>query len=162
MAGKGKKKEITQKERLTKELKSLLPDIDEDGLIFLIQQANVLVHNRRVEKINREVEALKKTQDKKAPPKDSEYFTIEIQKADNGKTFYIIINGRKHFFDTDEIRKIVELCYRPPTKTSALKYLYQFFHHERDEILYDHKIKNEKSPFFDTLFKEIRSTFSLS
>lgn len=87
---------------------------------------------------------------------------MEIEKSENGKTYYFIVNGRKHFFDVEETRKIVELCFRPPTKSAALKYLYQFFHHERDEILYDHKIANEKSPFFEALFKEVRSTFTLS
>ena len=153
-----KKSKESQKERLTKELISLLSDIDEEGLLFLIRQANVLIQNRRAEAINREIDELNAG---KGASNDKAGFSVAIETPDNGKTYHFIINGRKHFLDTAETKRIVELCYRPPTKSAALKYLYQFFHAERDEILYEHKITSEKSPFFQELFSEVRARFTL-
>ena len=156
-----KKGKESQKARLTKELTSLLSEVDEEGLLFLIRQANVIIHNRRAESINREIDELNERKGGAGGKVGEAGFTVTIETPDNGKTYHFIVNGRKHFLDTAETRKIVELCYRPPTKSAALKYLYQFFQAERDEILSEHKITSEKSPFFQELFSEIRARFSL-
>ncbi|MBN2048817.1 MAG: hypothetical protein JW760_00110 [Spirochaetales bacterium] len=158
-----KKSKETQKERLTKELNGLLQEMDEEDLLFLIKQAHVLNHNRQAEAINREIDELnaRKTVPGVKAGGGGSGFTVSIETPDNGKTYHFIVNGRKHFLDTAETKRIVELCYRPPTKSAALKYLYQFFHAERDEILYEHKITSEKSPFFQELFSEVRARFSL-
>ena len=128
MAGKGKKAN-KQKERLLSELTELLPAMDEEGLIFLIRQAQVHIHNMQVDRLNQEMEELhgKETGGGKKSDSGNKGFGIEIELAENGKTYYFIVNGRKHFLDLEETQKIVQLCYRPPTKSSALKFLYQFF-----------------------------------
>ena len=158
----GKQKKETQKSRLEKELAALIPEIEEEGLLFLLQQANIIIHNQRAEVVNRELEELNTRKgERKAKPAGDTKWEITIDTPDNGKTYHFTVNGRKHFLDTSETRKIVELCYRPPEKSAALKYLYQFLYAERDEILYEHKITSEKSPFFDALFTEVRARFRL-
>jgi len=155
-----KKTKETQKERLTKELAGLVQEMNEEDLLFLIKQAHVLNHNRRAEVINREIDELNARKGTPGEKTGGSGFTVSIETPDNGKTYHFIINGRKHFLDTAETKKIVELCYRPPMKSAALNCLYQFFHAERDEILYEHRITSEKSPFFQELFSEVRSRFS--
>ena len=156
----------SQKTRLVKELTALIPEIGEEGLVFLIKQANTIIHNQRTVQLNKEIEELNKNKEKvngngAAPPSGSDNFTVQIDRSKNGKTYYFIVNGRKHFFDIPETQKIVALCYRPETKSAALKYLYEFFLNERDEILSEHKIQSAKSPFFEKLFHEVRANFSL-
>ena len=50
-----KKKTDTQRTRLEKELTEALKQVDEEGLIFLIQQAQILIRNVQVDKLNREI-----------------------------------------------------------------------------------------------------------
>jgi hypothetical protein len=163
MAKDSKTKEESQKKRLEKELTALVPEIMEEGLLFLIKQANTIIHNQRAALINRETNELnsKKGTTPRAPDSEQDEFVIEISRSDNGKTYYFIVNGRKHFFDIPETQKLVALCYKPQTKSIALKYLYDFFVNERDEILFEHKIKSEKSIFFEELFNVVRENFSL-
>lgn len=162
MAKAVKEPEETQKTKLEKELKALIPEIQEEGLLFLIQQANTIIHNQRSVMIQKEMAELNQKKGKAVKVSSPESrFEIEISRSADGKTYYLTVNGRKHFMDITETKKIVDLCYRPPTKTSALKYLYQFFQSERDEILLDHKIRTADSPFFEALFKEVRSVFTL-
>jgi len=154
----------SQKARLEKELAALIPEIREEGLLFLIQQASTIIHNQRIEVINRESEVLRKKKGgaKASPTEEAPEvgFSVEITRSADGKTYYFTVNGRKHFFDAEETRRVVDLCYRPPAKSVALKYLYQFFQSERDEILAEHKIRSEASPFFQVLFTEVRAVFS--
>lgn len=153
----------SQKKRLEKELTGLIPEIKEEGLVFLIKQANTIIHNQRTAVLNREMEELnrKKAGDAVGDENAAGAFTVEIDRSDNGKTYYFIVNGRKHFFDVPETQNIVALCYRPETKSAALKYLYEFFLNERDEILSEHGIKSSRSPFFEALFYKVRENFSL-
>ncbi len=156
-----KPKTDSQKLRLEEELTKLLPEIEEEGLVFLLRQANTIIHNQRADKLNQEMEVLnkkKKTGGKTSSP-PAEGFEIEINRSDDGKTYYFIINGMKHFLDIPETQNIIALCYRPPAKSDALRYLYEFFRAERDEILMDHKISSAKSPFFEVLFNTVRATF---
>ena len=167
--GKQRKTEAgSRKNRLEKELASLLPEIEEEGLLFLLKQSNTIIHNQRAARLNREIEELN-TKNPAAPggtaarvaETEKEIFDIVIERSKNGKTYYFIVNGRKHFLDVPETRKIVTLCYRPETKSAALKCLYEFFINERDEILLEHGIKNAKSSFFNELFNTVRANFSL-
>lgn len=156
-----KDKSDSQKQRLEDELVKLLPEIDEEGLVFLLRQANTIIHNQRTDQLNREMEALNKKKKPGAAAGTAEPggFEIEISRSDDGKTYYFIVNGMKHFFDIPETQKIIALCYRPPAKSDALRYLHEFFRAERDEILMDHKITSAKSPFFEELFHAVRATF---
>ncbi len=154
--------------KLRNELIELVPQIDEEGLVFLLQQANTIIHNQRVVELNRDLEkisskknAVNSSSSSKKNTGENIGFEIEIDRSKNGKTYYFTVNGRKHFMDVAETKKIVELCYRPPTKSKALKFLYQYFLNERDEVLSEHKIKSEKSPFFEALFNSVRENFSL-
>ena len=66
-----KKKTDTQRARLEKELSEAIKQVDEEGLIFLIQQAQVLIHNVQVDKINREIVELEQKKLKSGPQASS-------------------------------------------------------------------------------------------
>ena len=163
MAKTSKSKTENQKARLEKELTDLVPEIMEEGLLFLIKQANTIIHNQRAVKLNKEINELNSRKPSVVldPALGQELFNIEINRSKDGKTYHFIVNGRKHFFDVQETQKVVALCYKPETKSAALRFLYEFFINERDEILLEHEIKSAKSPFFEILFREVRANFSL-
>lgn len=163
------KKAPSAKDKLTKELQTLIKEVDAEGLLYLIQQANVLLHNKRVDEINSEMD--KKNKKKKDQHKKSgttarkgqnvEDVTIEIQQAPDQKTYYLIVNQEKHFLTLAEMKKIVKLSFKPETKTGALKFLHQYLNTERKEILLDHGVGSFKHPFYEALFYEVRAKFSL-
>ena len=45
--------ELTRRDRLRAEIAAALEGIDEEGLVFLLDQANTLLHNARVEELHR-------------------------------------------------------------------------------------------------------------
>ncbi len=168
MPGKKKSADKELKSRLQQELIGLVPEIEEEGLVFLLKQANTIIHNQRASSLNKDINEINRKKSGKPGPAASAVpgtgsggFEIEIDRSDNGKTYYFTVNGRKHFMDIEETRKIAQLCYRPETKSKALEFLYQYFLNERDEVLLEHKIKSKTSPFFEELFRAVRANFSL-
>jgi hypothetical protein len=147
---------------------ALIQEIDAEGLLFLVRQANVLLHNKRVDELNAEME---KTQEsKKAAHKKAgttarvgqnvQEITVEIQESPDGKTYYMIVDAQRHFLTAEEMKSVVKLCFAPEKKSDAVRFLYQYMYNERREILMDHNIEAQKHPFFEALFYEVRANFS--
>ena len=161
-------KPLTARAKLQKELVSLLPEIDAEGLLFLMRQANVLLHNKRVDDLNAEMEKEQKAKKTKPPGTTARVgenvteVTVEIQQSPDGKTYYMIVDSQRHFFTSEEMASIVKLSFKPERKSDALRFLYQFLDNERKEVLLDHGISSGKHPFFEALFYEVRAKFSLN
>ena len=161
-----KKKTDTQRTRLEKELTEAIKQIDEEGLIFLIQQAQILVHNAQVDKINREIVELeqKKLKSGRGTPaqrKTPAVAAVTIEESDNGKAFFLTLGGTRKVMNLEEMRRLVRICYAAETKSDALKQLYTVFARERGDVLADAKISGPGSPIIDGLFQAIRSTYQL-
>lgn len=158
------------RERLAEELVGLIPEIDAEGLLFLVRQANVLLHNKHVDELNAEMEKLnasKAEAHKKAGTtarvgQNVQEITVEIQRSPDGKTYYMIIDNRKHFLTSSEMAAVVKLCVKPERKSDAIRFVYEYMRNERDEILMDHGINSGKHPFFEALFSEVRRKFSMN
>jgi len=162
-----KKKPHTQRARLERELTEAIEQIDEEGLIFLIQQAQVLIHNVQVDKLNREIveleqKKLKSGKDKPAPRKTpAAAAAVTIDESDNGKAFFLTLGGTRKVMNLEEMRRLVQICYTAETKSDALKQLYTVFARERGDVLADAKISGPGSPILEGLFQAIRSTYQL-
>ena len=162
-----KKKTDTQRARLEKELTEAIRQIDEEGLIFLIQQTQVLLHNAQVDKINREIIELEqkklgsgkgKPAPRKTPPTTA---AVTIDESDNGKAFFLTLGGTRKVMNLEEMRRLVRICYAAESKSDALKQLYTVFARERGDVLADAKISGPGSPIIESLFRAIRSTYQL-
>jgi len=165
-----KKKTGNQKSRLEKQLLEAIKQIDEEGLIFLLQQANILIHNVQVDKLNRELVELQEKQVKSgkrggkkaaATAPKSAAAPVSIEESENGKTFFLTLGGTRKVMNLEEMRRIVRICYAAETKSDALRQLYTVFSRERSDILADAKIGGPTSPLIEGLFRAVRSTYQL-
>ena len=161
-----KKKTENQRTRLEKELAQAIKQIDEEGLIFLLQQTQILIHNARVDKLNREIveleqKKLKGGKAEAAPRKSPATAVVTIDEAENGKAFFLTLGGTRKIMDLEEMRRLVRICYSAETKSDALKQLYTIFARERGDVLADAKISGPASPIIEGLFHAIRSTYQL-
>jgi hypothetical protein len=165
-----KKKTESQKSRLENQLIEAIKQIDEEGLIFLLQQANILIHNVQVDKLNKELVELqeKQAESGKRGGKKAAAATptaaaalVSIEESENGKTFFLTLGGARKVMNLEEMRRIVRICYAAETKSDALRQLYTVFSRERGDILADAKISGPKSPLIEGLFRAVRSTYQL-
>jgi hypothetical protein len=142
------------REQLANELMKMVRDIDVDGLIYLIEQANVLLYNQRVEQINRKIAGLKKRG-------REETEGVGIEETKDGKNFFILIRSERIFFTLDEMRQIVRLCHAAHDEVDASKRLYNWFYKNRKDLLVDCAVETSRDPHLANLYHKVITTYTL-
>ena len=147
--------------RMVKELREAIEEIDEEGLLFLLRQAQVLIHNARVDRLAREsagdgkaVSAPVKAAPAAGPP-------VSVEEAEGGKVVFLTIGGARKVLSADELKRLVRICYAAESKSEALRQLHKVLSQERNDILFDARIGSPGSPLLEALFSEIRSVYRL-
>jgi len=159
-SGKRKQKKSARQE-LIEELTGMIKDVDEEGLIFLIEQANVLLYNMRVNKINRRIAQAsgeKREKGKGARPREP---GIDIEESEDGAFFYIIVNLKRIFFTLEEMRKLVRLCHAADDNNDASRRLYNWFSRNRKDFLIDGEIESSRNPALAHLYERIVRTYKV-
>jgi hypothetical protein len=150
--------------KLEKELREAIQEVDEEGLLFLLRQAQTLIYNARVERINQEERKLKGA---KAPagggeaPRRETRASVSIEESDGGKTIFLTIGKARKVLTPEEMRQIVRICYSAETKSEALRQLFTVLARERKDILADAVIGNPDNPLLEALFTVVRQTYTL-
>ena len=152
-----KKKVDQRRAKLEKELRDAIKGVDEEGLLFLLQQAGVLIHNARVERINKVASEMRGSRRTKAAPPGG----VEVEESDGGKVFFLTIGQSRKVLNLDELKRLVRICYAAETKSDALRQLYTVLSRERRDILADAHIGGPQSPLVEGLFQALRAKFKL-
>ncbi len=153
------------KEELLKELRKLIKDVPEEGLIFLIEQANKLVYNKRVEDINAIQAKLNKKSAKKpkATKKQAvQRCTISIERGAFNRSFILIMGNTRKTVTEDEMVKLVRICHTAKNKEDGSLRLYNRLKHERDDILLDAGIGSKDDKCLTEIYKYLKANFSMT
>jgi len=153
------------KEELLKELRKLIKDIPEEGLIFLNEQANKLVYNKRVEDINAlqaklDKKSTKHTQKTKKQP--VQRCSISIERGSFNRSFILIIGNTRKTVTEDEMVKLVRICHTAKNAADGSSRLYNRLKHERDDILLDAGISSKDDKCLSEIYKYLKSNFSMT
>jgi hypothetical protein len=132
----------SEKDTLAKELLSLIPKLDAEGLRFLVEQANVHLYNMQVDIQNQHItdEASAKKSGKGKSPGAAK--TVKSKTADeprlegseSGSSFYLVCRGQWLMFSRDEIAKMVRIVSAPVTELERLEHLFTWLERERRDI----------------------------
>jgi|WetSurMetagenome_2_1015567.scaffolds.fasta_scaffold428817_2 hypothetical protein len=152
--------------RMEKELRQAIDEVDDEGLLFLLRQAQVLVHNARVDRLNRETAAPRKgtggaAGGQPAAPARTLAAGVSFEQAEGGKAVFLTIGGARKVMTTEELKRLVRICYSAESKSEALAQLYKVLSLERNDILFDARIGGAGSPLMEQLFHAIRSAYKL-
>ena len=170
-----------QRQRLEGELIEAIRELDEEGLLFLLQQAQILVHNTRVDRLNRERQELEEKRttpagrgrtaarsardraaaDQAAPGGETAGAAVQIDEAENRKSFFLALGGVRKALSLQEMQRVVKICYTADSKSAAIRQLYTLFSRERGDILADARIGGPSSPVLDALFCAVRAKYRL-
>ncbi len=164
-SGESLKKVSAEKTALLKELRKLISDIDESGLIFLIEQARVIQYNAQVETFNREL-AKKRAE---SLPLSGEIPTagsaalgegaISIEEGTGKKHFIVNIHGSRKFFVIDELRQLVKICEGTEDQREGAQRLYRWFSRDRGDVLSDAGIGSAANPILQDLFRLLKNKY---
>jgi len=157
------KKPDPARAKLEKELREAIHEVDDEGLLFLLRQAQTLIYNARVDRINQETERLRGAKGpagKKEAPRAARP-SVSIEESDGGKTIFLTIGNARKVLTPEEMRRIVRICYAAETKSEALRQLFTVLARERKDILADATIGNPDNPLLEALFTVVRQTYKL-
>jgi len=139
-----------------KDLFRAVEQVDDKGLLYLLRQAQILVYNANVDRINATAEEMGEEEEAPAPRAP-----VTIEENDDGRSFVVSIGQGRNVLSRAELQRLVQICYAAESKTEALRQLFALLKRERNDILFDARIGEAESPLLELLFREIRAKFHL-
>jgi len=160
---------------LRKELAGLAKSIDSEGLSFLINQANILLHNRQVEKINKDLQKLsaidqkikkgsragtagKKAAGKEAGETAGKAVSVDIEES--GSNFILVMRTSRKFLSLQEMRSLVHVCQAAESGSAAGPRLYRWFSRNRTDVLADAQISGPADPELRGIYELISARYT--
>jgi hypothetical protein len=154
-----------QRVRLKTMLSEAIEQIDEEGLLFLLRQANVLVHNQKVDEVNRELAELPEKPGRPGTGggKTSRGSTavVSIEESGNRAAIFLTLGNVRKVLNLEELKRLVRICYAAESKTDALQQLFRVLAQERSDILKDAGIRSAANPILEGLFYALRRKYQL-
>ena len=148
---------LTRRDKLLEELQAAARDIDEEGLVFLIDQANILLHNARV----RELEEKRAAEPPSDTPRAGTAARVRavhagLDQAADGKAFFLVLGDQRKSLSRAELNAILGICHTAPDTAEAARRLYAHLGRERRDILADAGITGASSALLAALVEHIR------
>jgi hypothetical protein len=147
--------ELTRADRLRSEISAAIVDIDEEGLVFLLEQANVLLHNARVEEL--EQKRAERGDDEVASAARPTAPVAAFEESSDGKVFFLVVGKERKALSRAEAQQVVKICHDAPGAREAAARLYAVFSRERRDILSDGGIGSASSPMLVALAEAVRA-----
>jgi hypothetical protein len=130
---------------LAKELRALIPQLNAEGLQFLIEQAQVHLYNMQVDELNRIMErkataatrgtkAAKTKSGGKVAANGKKSEELRIEGTESGSSFYIVYRGQYVMFSRNEIAQMVRIAAAPVSELEKREHLFDWFERERRDL----------------------------
>jgi hypothetical protein len=166
-------KKNTEQEKLAKELKTLIPKLDEEGLAFLIEQAQVHLYNMQVDELNKTIEknaerkaARKPAQGKSGAGKAAAGGAVsggfsEIKASESGGSYYIVYKTEWIMFSKEEIMALVKIAGGTGTDLEIKERLFNWLARERSDLLRSAGIAAKFDRKLSSLAGLLKKTFKI-
>jgi len=152
-------------ETLAKELRSLIPKLDEEGLAFLVEQAHVHLYNQQVDALNETlIKSQQRAEAKRNTVKNSGKGSVnassvnvnnqggfnDIKVSESGSSYYIVYKTEWIMFSKEEMVKLIKIAKGQGTDLEIKERLFNWFARERTDLLrssgiadkFDNKLKS--------------------
>jgi hypothetical protein len=162
------------RELLAKELRKLIPKIDEEGLAFLIKQSHTIIYNRHVDEMNRalaRVDRLEKRAAKTVSKEEaaeetrseasSGSFGVWVEDAPGGKSFVVVLGATRKILSRVELRKVVAVAKSGSDDAARSEQLYAWFQKHRGDVLFDARIGSRQHPLLAKLARYLRTHYTV-
>ncbi len=148
-------KKLSKKAALQKQLKGLVKSIEEEGLLFLIEQANTIIYNQEAIKASEIINSSGVSKSSGTTAKTTKK-EIHIESDADKKNFIVVIGNVRKIVTRDEMRSFVNVINGGDTGN-----FFNYLIKERRDILADAGIKSSDNEALKELFKLIKSKFKI-
>lgn len=162
MAAKEKSAAVSKQNELRSKLAKIVKDIDEEGLLSLIEQANIIKYNQEVDNLNREYVKMNADKSKnKDEPKQEIVNEVKIEADPDKKTFVLIIGIKRKFLTREEIRQMTMICQVNESSVEISPRLFNWLKKERSDILIDFNIRDSSNTYVTRLINYIKENYKV-
>ncbi|MCL2801610.1 MAG: hypothetical protein FWD28_07630 [Treponema sp.] len=159
-------------EMLTKELKGLIPKLDEEGLAFLVKQAHVHLYNMQVDALNQTIindvqrknasaGKTKTTKTVKTVKTSGNNGFSDIKISETGSGYHLLCNNTWIAFTSGEVTAMVKIAYGEGTDLEVRGRLHAWLNRERNDLLNAAGIANKFDDKLKTLVSLLKKNFKL-
>ncbi|MDR1430467.1 MAG: hypothetical protein LBI85_09290 [Spirochaetaceae bacterium] len=147
---------------LAKELTRLIPRLDEEGLSFLIEQAQVHLYNMQVDELNQTMlRNVERSASKSPKPKKTAPADMGIQVSADKHSYYIVYQGKWVMFTDEEIIQLAKIASAPVDDYEKSGALYRWFERERRDVFGTIPIEGKTDPLLTRMADVIRKNFKV-
>jgi len=146
---------MAENKKLISEISSLLKQMGKDDLLYLKQQASLLIYNKTIDQMNQQNQSKpaenKKTQkkEKTVPVSNNEVY---LDMSDNRMYVYISsAAGERVFFTVEEVANMVEVCHQSDEVRQIPARLFRWLKKERSDFLSELSISQASDPLIKSL-----------
>ncbi|MCX7656111.1 MAG: hypothetical protein N2Z76_06265 [Treponemataceae bacterium] len=167
----------TKKESLLKELAELLPQLDEEGLQFLLDQGRIHLYNMNLVELHAVVDEIPESpvrakkgkisssrKQKELSPVSEPMF--QIKAGSGGGTYHLVYQGKWKVFSDTEMLQMVRIVTEPESSSNspleeATKRLFLWFKRERTDVFQDIPFQGPGDPLLTEFVNLLRKTFRI-
>ncbi len=144
---------------LAAELSSLIPELDSEGLAFLIEQARVHLYNMRVAELEDAAVEAERASNRvhQAVPADE----FQIHAAASGSTYDLVWHDKWKMFTDEEMLAMVRIASSKDAVAEVGGRLYRWLLAERRDVLADIPFSGLADPKLKKLVALLRKTFTV-
>jgi hypothetical protein len=153
------KQPATELQTLTKELQSLIPRLDAEGLRFLLEQTRVHLYNMQAEELNKAIPGILRAAE--VPPDQASGKKLRIEGSESGSSFYLIYKGQWIMFSRDEIIHMMKVISAPASDLETREHLLNWFERERRDIFAAVPIADKFDSLLNEIITELRENFRI-
>ena len=158
-------KVASAKAALAKELRSLIPKLDADGLAFLVEQARIHLYNMQVVELNKAAMAAKTASlrksaitQKTAPSRND---NLRINSTESGSSYYLYYRNKSVMFSREEMIHLIKMINVRESDLEIRERLYNWLERERKDIFAVLPIKDKFDELLKVLIKTMKKSFKI-
>jgi hypothetical protein len=159
---KGKKKKPDARQGIIDELMEAASKIDEDGLMFLLRQAQTLVYNLKVDELNKERKKVQAALDENIQRPSGSPGDVYVEQASFGKNFILVIDGVRKTMSREELKAMVKICLKKGESERPETRLLRWLKRYRDDVLLDAGISRTADQRLTLICSYLASNFRLA
>jgi len=154
-----RKARTTGRQALAAELSSLIPELDSEGLAFLVEQARVHLYNMRVAELEDAAVEAERASTRVHPAAIADEF--QIHAAGSGSSYDLVWHDKWKMFTDEEMLAMVRITSNKDPVVDVGGRLYRWLLAERGDVLADIPFSGLADPKLKKLVALLRKTFTV-
>lgn len=149
-------------QKLTEKLLALLPELGEDGLKTLIEEAEFYLANARRQEQENNLPAQRGEDDARTATQNETAKELRILRGLNGEVYNFVYCGKWKTFNANELFSLIKIAHQKLPEDEIKSQIYHWMFRERADFIADFSLSDSKDSAWTQLALILKNNFKLS